>query len=304
MRIDDSAAEQFLSLVDGARSLADVWAHPAYDIARTHATLLGRDLSRDDVSRALDGEETAFRYVENLDEHREEIASLQTYVTEREDDWVEEIERQLARITPPEDLSDLPVYLAIGYEFGIGTSDGAYVNLNEPLFFDMPRQLLYTAIHESSHVIYDRVHEFSSRLGPADLADRAGQQRVFETLFHTEAFATYTPLALRRADGNLGEAEHLVCSDYRILGDEQRLQELVMEYDSFRETLRTERVEPSILLKKVFGSPRLPYRVGCAMLDHLEERRGIEAVRDAFYQDPGTFLTDHDAILDRYRQRT
>lgn len=301
MRFESVPAERFLSYADGERPLEDVWQHPAYGVARDHAELLGRTLQEDDVEAAMDGDETTFRHAADLADNRGEVESLLEHVDARESDWVGEAERQLARITPDEDLSDVPVYLAIGYEFGIGTRDGAFVNLNEPLFFEDPRQLLYVAVHESSHVVYDRVHGYSDEFGPDDLASQDGQRRAFETLFHTEAYATYTPLAMRRSDGNLGTHDHLVCSDYTVLGDDARLADSVAEYDAFRERLREGSVDPETLLNQVFGEPRLPYRVGPALLDRLERTRGIDAVREGFYLDPAAFLDEFDGVLDEYR---
>ncbi|MFB6197940.1 MAG: hypothetical protein ABEI52_06690 [Halobacteriaceae archaeon] len=301
MRITDSPADAFLSYIDGERSLEEVWEHPAYEIARNHADLLGRELDMDDVVEAIDGGDTSFRHVDDIAANRENISTLQDHVDNNERTWVNQIERQLGRITPEADFSDVPVYLAIGYEFGIGTKDGAFINLNEPLFFRDPRQLLYTAIHECSHVIYDRVHDYSGELDSEHLTSRSGQQRVFRALFHTEAYATHSPVALRRADGNLGSHDHLVCADYRVFDDESLLRDLVAEYDSIRRTLRTKRVDPNALLSKVFGESRLPYRVGCVLLDRIERTRGIEAVREGFHLEPKEFLETHDDLLDEFR---
>jgi len=231
MRIDWSAAEQFLAYADGEATLDAVWDHPAYEVVRSHAELLGRDLSGSDVSRALEGEETAFSRVADLDENRERVGELLDHVRENEDAWTGEIERHLARVTPEADLSNVDVYLGIGYSLGVGLEPGAYLNLNAPLFLDAPREVLYTAIHESSHVVYERVHHARSELGSEDFETRDGQQRVFDTVFHTEAFATYTPLTLRRTDGNLGGRDHPLHEDCRALSDPERLADLVAEYD-------------------------------------------------------------------------
>jgi hypothetical protein len=302
MQFDATPARRFLAYADGERPLDDVWDHPAYaDVVQRHADLMGRDLERDDVDAALDGAETTFRGVEGLADNRERIEALLNHVDEHESEWVDVAERQLTRITPDEDPTDVPVYLGVGYEFGIGTMDGAFLNLNEPLFLEHPRQALYVAIHESSHVIYDRVHGHTDELGFESLATREGQVDVFETLFHTEAFATYTPLALRRAEDSLGAVDHLVTADYAAFDDEEHLADLVAEYDEFRARLREERVEPSTLFQRVFGESRLPYRLGCAMLDRLERERGLQALREAFYRDPSEFLAAYDGLLDVHR---
>ena len=301
MRIDWSAAERFLAYADGETTLDAVWDHPAYDVVRSHAALLGRDLSRSDVARAMEGEETTFSRVEGLDEHRERIAAVLDHVRANEDAWTETIERHLTRVTPDADLSAVDVYLGIGYSLGVGLEPGAYLNLNAPLFLDVPREVLYTAIHESSHVVYERVHHARSEVGPDDFETREGQQRVFDTVFHTEAFATYTPLALRRADGNLGGRDHPIPRDYAVCSDSERLADLVAEYDAVREQLRAGPVDRERFLEYLFGGPRLPYRVGCALLARIEEKRSLDAVREAFYLDPTEFCERYDPLLGEFR---
>ncbi|WP_423744068.1 hypothetical protein V5735_13930 (plasmid) [Haladaptatus sp. SPP-AMP-3] len=176
MQFDYSAAERFLSYVDGEAQLSGVWNHSAYKIARKHAEILGVPFSREDISDAVDGKQTAFSHVEDIEKTREQVVQLMKYVDANEPNWIVRIERQLKRVTPNEDVSDVPLFLGIGYELGIGLQNGAYLNLNEPLFFRMPRQLLYVAIHESSHVLYDRVHSFSSELGPEQLDSQEGHE--------------------------------------------------------------------------------------------------------------------------------
>lgn len=301
MQIDFSAAERFLSYVDGDLPLTEVWDHPAYAIARKHANFLGRDLTRADVSEAMANEQTTFSRVEDLRENRESITELMEHIRANEVNWTERIERHLERITPDEDVSDIPLFLAIGYEFGIGLRSGVYVNLNEPLFLETPRQLLYVAIHESSHVLYDRVHGFSTELSGQNIESQESQITFFNTLFHTEAYATYTPLELRKSDGNVGDREHVVCEDYCVLSDKTRIQHHVEEYDSFRNTLRRGSVSRETLLTRAFGGLRLPYRVGGALLEGIEEQLGLDEVRNVFYLDPDEFIEEYDWILDEYR---
>lgn len=301
MQIEYSAIEEFLSYLDGDTPLTDVWNHPAYDVARNHADLLGVDLTREDVTNAMAGERTVFPTVENLRANRERIEELLAHIRSNETEWTTQVDRQLERVTPDEDVADVTLFLAIGYEFGIGLRGGAFVNLNEPLFLESPRQLLYTAIHESSHVLYDRVHGFSDELGPENLDSCEGQRAFFETLFHTEAYATYTPLELRGADGDVWERDHAVCEDYRVAFDETRLRKLVEKYDTLRDTLRDDTVSRESLFSYTFNELRLPYRVGCAMLDRIEAKRGLDEVRDAFYLPPHEFVEEYDWVLDEYR---
>ncbi|ELY42944.1 hypothetical protein [Natronorubrum tibetense] len=304
MQIDGSAADLFLSYADGDVPLSRIWGHPAYEIARKHASVLGRDLTQADVQRAMNGERTTFSEVEDVTENRDRIDRLLDHVRSQEAEWTDLIDRQLLRVTPDEDVSDVILHLAIGYELGIGLGSGAYVNLNDPFFLESPRQLLYTAIHESSHVLYEREHGSITELGSKPMRSREVQWRVFNTIVHTEAFATYTPLKLRKADGNVGGHDHALCEDYRVLADEALLSDLVVKYDSFRQTLRDGAVSRDTLFKRLFSELRLPYRVGLALLTGIEEKAGLEELRGAFYMDPEPFCETYDWVLNEYRTRS
>lgn len=303
MRIDDTGAAKFLAYVDGDAPLSAVWEHPAYELAREHAELLGGGLTREDIERAVAGEDTAFSQLDGLEENRERIRDLLTHVEANEAAWTAQVESELARVTPDESLSDITLYLAIGYTLGLGLGGGAYANLNDPLFLDHPRQLLYMAIHECSHVVYERVHGAMGDTSPEQFMTREGQQEIFATVFHTEAYATYTPLRLREAEDALGEHDHPVSTDYRVLTDKEQLTELVAAYDRVREQLQDGPVDGETLFTPLFGEPRLPYRVGCRMVREIEQREGMEAVTEAFRLSGEAFLAEYDWLLDKYRAK-
>ncbi|WP_135363317.1 hypothetical protein [Halosimplex halophilum] len=307
MRIDATAAERFLASLDGEVPLERVWEHDAYDVVREHADLLGRDIAREDVERGLSGEDTAFSGVADLPKNRDRVRSLLERVRSNEAAWTERIEAALKRVAPDEDHTDVTVFLGIGYDYGtgVGGERGAYLNLHAPLFRGAPREVLYTAAHECSHVLHERVHRSRRALGPDSFEDPAGQRTVFDTVVHTEAFATYTPIPLRRADNGADESasehDNPVAEDYAVLSDDDRLAELVATYDALRGSLGESAVPRDRLFTHLFGGQRLPYRVGTAILTGLEAVRGIEAVREAFYCDPTEFTTEYDWVLDEYR---
>lgn len=194
----------------------------------------------------------------------------------------------------------MTVHLGVGYSIGVGLAGGAYLDASEPLFHRAPRELLYTAVHEASHVVYEREHDAVGELGPDPLAS-ADAETVWNTVFHTEALATYAPLALRRSDGNVGGDDHPLREDYAVLSDDERLETLVAEYDAFRERVHGGSVSCDDLFEHLFGGSRLPYRVGCALLDAVERTDGLDGVREAFHTDPVAFPERYDWALDRYR---
>lgn len=295
MRVDDSAARLFLSYVDGEATLEEVWDHPAYDIAREHAGLLGGDLSADHL--AVAGEDGT----PSVRDNRAAIEELLDAVRDAEPAWLDRITARLEQVVPGAETGDLPVYLGIGYETGIGLADGVYLDVSEPFYLDEPRRVSYAALHESTHVCYDRRHDMADRMADRSLDSADGQRRFFEILFHTEAYAVYAAGQPWRADG-VGGLDHPMCEDYRVLADADRLRDHVAQYDSFRAELATDApLSRETLFGHTFGGPRLPYRVGCAMLQRIEAEHGNEAVREAFTEPPETFVAEYDHLLDAYR---
>lgn len=303
--IDLSAAEVFLEFLEGETNLTNVWGHPAYDLTRTHASILGRTLTEETLESALAGEENAFSHgtnLENLPENRQRIEELLKHVRTNEERWSSTIERELNRIASPSWDENIVVHFAIGYDTGIGLSEGAFVNVNDPLAITDTRQLLYMAIHEAAHVLYDREHGFSDILDIELLSNREGQVTFFETVLHTEAFATYLPLRLRRAEGALGDSlEHPICSDYRVIQDKSSLADHVERYDFIQTQLAEESLPPEELSTHIWGQWRLPYRVGCAMVSSIASENGSEELVDALTVSPGEFTSTYDQTLDRYR---
>lgn len=296
MEIDTSAIARLEAYLDGG-PLAPVWEHPAYQLARDHADLLGKPFSREAFAD-LPAAEADLLTRNELDWDRTD--RVREHVERNRTAWEETAADQLERIAPDADTADLPVYAGVGYSLGVGLADGAYVDCNEPLFAEQPRQLLYTIVHEATHVCHERVHRAADRLDPTDQSP-AAQRRLFDTLFAMEAFATYAPLALRRREHALGTTDHPICADYAACTDADRLTELVGEYDAVRKRLGSEQLSRQELFETIFGGRRLLYRVGCAVLDRLESTAGIDAVREAFRVEPADFADRYDDLLDPYR---
>ncbi|MFB6104479.1 MAG: hypothetical protein ABEJ57_05260 [Halobacteriaceae archaeon] len=60
MEIDASAATTVLDYLDDEVTVQPVWRHPATEIARTHAGLLGWEYTKADIEDARQGEDTTF----------------------------------------------------------------------------------------------------------------------------------------------------------------------------------------------------------------------------------------------------
>jgi hypothetical protein len=281
VQLDVSLAQRVLDCLDGKATPRDVWTHPGYDVVRDHATLLGRELHRDALAASLTGETDPVGGFDGVGDRREAVERNLEHIRDNRPIWTDEIETALRRLAP-----DLTVHFGVGYSTGVGTGAGAYVDLADPMFVAHPTEFLSTAIHECTHVAHERRDGVLGTLDPTD------PRLVWQTMFQTEGFATYAPLTTRREHDELS-------GDYPVL-DSDRMVDLVAEYDRIRARL-DDSVGREQLLSWVFDEPRVPYRVGCAVVRAVADRDGLTGVREAFRTDPAVFPDRYDWVLDRYR---
>ena|GEM_PF-2380844 len=301
MQLDVSLAERVLDCLDGTATPENVWTHRGYDVVREHAALLDRGLTQDALAASLAGETDPVGGFDGIERRRETADRLVSHVRTHRATWADEIETALRRLVPTASLDDLTVYFGVGYTTGVGTSAGAYVDLADPTFADHPAELLSTAIHECTHAVHDRRDGIFDGLDPTD------PRSVWQTMFQTEALATYAPLSIRREHDRLPDdrdtpttaTDPPTRADYRVL-DSDRMAELVAEYDEIRGRLDGA-VDREQLLSWVFDEPRVPYRVGCAVVRAVERRDGLPGVREAFRTDPAASSERYDWTLDQYR---
>lgn len=307
MEIDRSAADLVLSYLDGAASFEAVWTHPAYQAIRSHADLFGDGLSKAAIRDAIDHggpkNEDEFEYhgVQGLEANLDRVRDLIDHTESHEPQWIDTITSELAGVIPV-DPSEVTIYPVIGYDVGIGIDGAACLNCNEPLFFESAREFLSVAIHETTHVLYDSVHDFHNLPRVRQATSSVERTRLFDTMLHTEGYAVYAPLSLRNRDAKLNVGDHVIQSDYAVVADEDEIASQIETYDALRQALHyAGEWTLEEYIRRAFGSERLPYRVGCVMLDRLAMKEGMDAVREAFCLDARVFVEEYDWVLDTYR---
>jgi len=298
IEIDLSAAELFLSYIDDKVNIDEVWDHDAYKIIREHAEKLRGGLKKKQIERAVRGEKSDYYGISDISENREKIENLMEIVKEEGGSWSKVMKTELDRVVPDE-KKDITIYPVFGYDIGIGLEEGVCINLNEELFFDDPRHLLYLAIHECSHTLYSRVHGLPSIDEIRSIEDGIS---FFNTLIQTEGYAVYTPLKLRLDEGYTGSEEHYITADYHVISDHEKMRQVVKDHDELREGLKdSENWSLEEYMNRAFGEKRFPYRIGCGMVDRIEQEMGMDEVIKAFYMDADEFVDRYDQLLDEYR---
>ncbi|MFW5927937.1 MAG: DUF5700 domain-containing putative Zn-dependent protease [Thermoplasmatota archaeon] len=298
MNIDYKATELFSDYLDGDTSIDNVWETEAYKTIRLHADKLGGGLKKEQIVKAVEGENTGYYGVADLKENIDEIRNLIDEIKNNEKKWLKTIKEELDRVVPEEYKDDITIHPVFGFDIGIGLNDNVCINLNEQLFFDDPKEFMFIALHECSHVLYDRIHDFQS----IDKV-RSTEERItfFRTFFQTEGYAVYTPLNKRQMD-EMKNLDHSIMKDYQIISDESKIKKSVKKYDKLGEELKKSGAWTlEKYMKKCFGQERLAYRVGGTLIKKIEEKEGMSVVRDGFYKDPDDFAEEFDWILDEYR---
>jgi hypothetical protein len=287
-RFDFSGVEQFLACLEGKISPEQVFAHPAYQTVALHARQFGTGLNAVDVKNALAGRPSPFYGLVGFLPNLPRIKHLLTYLRQQAAEWSAVIEFELRALFPDEKLNII-IYPIFGYDMGIGLDNSVCMNLNCPAYLDEPMEFLFYAIHECTHVLYERRHPIPIL---ADIHTPAEWRSYFNLWTQNEGFAVYAPLRLREKLGYLNER------DCRILFDGQALEFHRLEYLSAFERLLDETpLEREAYLEICFGDRRLTYRLGCELLRRMNHANGLAAMQSAFFMDGDEFMERYKCLL-------
>jgi hypothetical protein len=284
MKFDFSAADLFLDFVSGGVKINAVLDHPAYQAVLHHADLFSSGIVADDIERALRGERTAFYGLDKFFDRNDRIIGLLKTIRKNSNSWSTALNNQLSQLFPGTDLN-ITIYPIIGYDMGIGLDGVVCMNVNTLSYLNEPYEFLFYAIHEATHVVFERSH---SIMPLEDVVTRDQWRSYFNLWMQNEGYAVYAPYKLRQELGFL--ADH----DYKVLSDPASVEEFRQVY------LHTEKLflsdtpaEKDQYLECCFGNKRITYRMGCELIRRIESTYGKPAVIQAF-------LLDSDEYMDRY----
>jgi hypothetical protein len=289
MKFDFTGAELFLSFLSEESSLNQIFEHPAYQIIRQHAQKYSHGLEPGDISLALADEPSSFYGLEDLMQNLPQIKKLLAKIRTNATDWLDLAQNSLCRIFPEEATSNIVIYPIIGYDMGIGLKDAVCMNLNWRPYLNQPEEFLYYLIHECTHVIYERYHEV-----PAirDINSPEGWLSFFKLMVQNEGYAVYMPLSLRLERGHMEDRDYQVLYDSRQLDTHRR---------AFWNVIGKLTDDPpddlNEILETIFGPQRLAYRIGCDIIRNIEAVDGITGVKNAFYMDGDTFITEYGRTI-------
>lgn len=307
MKIDLTGHDLALSYLEDGAEFDELWNSEALQIIREFGDRFRGGLSKEEMKKVLDAKDVDMYGLGDIEENLPQIEELLTTIENNREDWLETMEEEINRVLPEEDTSEITIHPIPTFFYGIGLQDGACLNINDPIFFEDPREFVYHAIHECTHVLYARNHRVPSihRL-------ESPEEKIsfFNTFFHTEGFGVYAPLRLRKKEGAIQEENLLMVEtpmiesfqDYLTMTDETKMRKTVEKYDSLRDEFKhIDEWDAEELLERTMGQQRYTYRVGGWLFKEIEEKKGLEEVREAFHMDPNDFVKEYDHLLDRLR---
>lgn len=288
MQFDFGGAQQFLAYLDGQILLGQVLDHPSYKTVSRHAQMFGAGMTTQDVGNALVGKPSPFYGTESLKDNLPRITALLNLLDERQSEWCAIMKAELANSFPNENLS-ITIYPILGYDMGIGLNGAVCMNLNCAAYLGAPMEFLFYAIHECTHVIYERCHLIPTL---AEICTPVQWRSYFNLWMQNEGFAVYVPLRMREKLGALDER------DYQVLFDMPQLEIHRKAYWHALERLSGEQpLSRDEYLEICFGEMRLTYRIGCELLRRIERADGLEAVQEAFLLDSNEFIARYQFLL-------
>ena len=288
MQFDFSGALQFLAYLNGQAPLRQVLNHPAYKIVSRHAQMFWGGITAQDVENALAGKPSPFYGTESLKDNLPRITALLNLLDERQGEWCTMMKAELAHSFPNENLN-ITIYPILGYDMGIGLNGAVCMNLNCAAYLSAPMEFLFYAIHECTHVIYERCHLIPTL---AEICTPVQWRSYFNLWTQNEGFAVYAPLRMREKLGALDER------DYQVLFDMPQLEIHRKAYWHALERLSGEQpLSRDEYLEICFGDMRLTYRIGCELLRRIERAYGLEAVQEAFLLDSNEFIARYQFLL-------
>lgn len=299
MKLSLEAARLFLDYLKGNEGLDDVLRHPAYQAVFSHSRQLRQELSERDIRLAVAGNPSGYYGLENVRDNLGLIQRQLNYIEANSFGWLPQMEKALARVFPSRDASEINIYPILGYDVGIGHKGCVCMNVNLPFYNQVPQEFFYLAIHEAFHVLYEQTCPLPDISG-IDTAQK--QLELYYLLMQNEGFAVYTPLELRRRNGQSGSECYPTTEDYLAIENHAWIKRIVALSDQLITRLQTEpAMDMNEFLAMAFGAERLVYRVGCVLVEQIEASGGLAAVRRALALEPARYIQRYSHLLDKYR---
>lgn len=294
MKFDFYPVRSLLAVLKNKSSNMDALSHPAFQTIVSHSARLGEGVTLNDISAALMGQESPYFGMQQAYTNVAAMETLLEYVVRHQDSWLQEIQTAVSKVFPPKLVDPIIICPIIGYDAGIGHNNHVCVNINRPVYWNRPWELLYVIIHEACHAAHENYHPL-----PSLHNDHLSSKELYQYLFQYEGYGVWTPLSLRQKNNHPGLKEIPTIEDYLVLSDPREISRHVAAHDQL--VVKLENLPLSDFLDSDVWSQRLTYRVGAAMIREIEEHYGLGAVQRGAAMPPAEFIRCYTHLLEKYR---
>jgi hypothetical protein len=201
------------------------------------------------------------------------INDVREYLTSRqESEWLD----ALLNYLPEGHVFRTTVYMIVNYD-NVVYGENVALNLNFSQFHIDRREVVYYLIHELAHAGYFRYRQMPELAKMKTFKDLSDAVKL---LTHLEGMGVISPMKMRFKEGGLLD------SDYRVLLNDVERKRRVRDYFRILSKLEDKpdqelRKKDLHVLEQMSGRPkRLWYITGCHMAEEIEQKCGVETLRN------------------------
>ncbi|MCG3217877.1 MAG: hypothetical protein KAR35_02670, partial [Candidatus Heimdallarchaeota archaeon] len=194
--------------------------HPAAKIIHAHYSFFhftGKLLTRKEL---LD---SVFEKITPSDSNFQRIEDTLSYLKDNLDELSCLAEEEALFFAPKNYELSSTIFIVIGYDIGIVFNGNVVMDVNHAIYLDNPREMLYFAIHELSHVI---MYSFQQPFRFSNMKTRRDLIQVLKYHTQLEGLGVVTPYKIREREQAFNH------SDYQVLQNPEKMIKLEEKFFS------------------------------------------------------------------------
>ena len=275
MFVDTEYIDIFQNYLAGHAQLEELATCRGMRTIRKHANQTSNVFEITQIEDALNGAKYAGYGLRDLKQNLEFILDFVSQLPLIWPELMEVVEREVKRLFPDCDLSQTTICPVIGYDIGIGIDKTICLNLNTPLFWEQPEELISLAIHETAHTVFEEIHSRTSIVQSS--IDAQAVLRFAEYLVQYEGVGLIAA-ANYRQEKQLATHHTATTEDYNT--SSERLQYFLENYHNLIKQISFG-TRAHDLLELIFNGERLVHRLGYDLFARIEQEKGFTGVRSA-----------------------
>jgi len=258
--------------------------HAHYSFFHYSGKLLSRKELMDDIFKKMKPSDIDIKKIKNTLSYLKENVEELSYLAAEE----------ALQIAPKNyDLSST-IFIGIGYDIGIVFNGSVVMNISHKLYLDNPREVLYFAIHELSHVV---LYSYQPPFRFSDLKSKEDIIKVLKFHTHLEGLGVITPYEIRKREQDFNHIDYQTLQDSeKMIVLDKKFRTLIKEAEKGPEREIEERDWKSI---EICSDERLWYTVGCKMAQSIINSIGMNELIDTIEKGYESFFEKYEEAQNR-----